>query len=99
MNDPLNIKTIHQEAPLGWAETHFGEVDLGDLRRNQRAVTIAAAMATNPAQSIPQIFPTPYEVKAAYSFFRHPEATPDNLQLAHREVVIEQLHRAGRSLL
>lgn len=99
MNDPLNITTIHQEAPLGWAETHFGEVDLGDLRRNQRAVTIAAAMATNPAQSIPQIFPTPYEVKAAYSFFRHPEATPDNLQLAHREVVIEQLHRAGRSLL
>ena len=57
------------------------------------------ASYTNPAQSIPQIFPSPDEVKAAYSFFRHPEATPDNLQLAHREVVIEQLHRAGRSLL
>lgn len=40
-----------------------------------------------------------YDVKAAYNFFRHPEATPDNLQLAHREVVLEQLHQAGRYLL
>ncbi len=46
-----------------------------------------------------QIFSTPYQVKAAYRFFRHPEATPDNLQLAHREVVIEQLHQPGRYLL
>ena len=99
MNDPLNVTTIHQEAPLAWAETHFGEVDLGDPRRNQRAVTVAAAMATNPAQSIPQIFSTPYEVKAAYSFFRHPEANPENLQQAHRELVIEQLHKPGRYLL
>jgi len=99
VNDPLNVTTIHQQAPLGWAETHFGEVDLGDPRRNQRAVTVAAAMATNPAQSIPQMFPTPYDVKAAYSFFRHPEATPDNLQQAHRELVIEQLHKPGRYLL
>lgn len=96
---PLNVTTMHQEAPLGWAEKHFGEVDLGDPRRNQRAVTIAAAMATNPDRSIPQMFINPYEIKAAYNFFRHPEAAPDNLQQAHREVVIEQLHGAGRSLL
>lgn len=56
-------------------------------------------MATNPAQSIPQMFLNSYDVKAAYSFFRHPEATPDNLQQAHREMVMEQLHQAGRYLL
>lgn len=82
-----------------WAATHFGEVELGDLRRNQRAVTIAAAMAANPDRSIPQMFINAYDIKAAYNFFRHPEATPENLQLAHREVVLEQLQLPGRYLL
>jgi hypothetical protein len=45
------------------------------------------------------MFHNTYDVKAAYSFFRHPETTPENLQLAHREVVMEQLHQAGRYLL
>ena len=39
------------------------------------------------------------DIKAAYTFFRHPEATPDNLQQAHREVVLEQMGKAGRYLL
>ena len=95
----MNITTIHQAAPRVWAEQHFGDLDLGDLRRNQRAVTIATAMATNPTRSIPQMFLNPYDVKAAYSFFRHPEATPEPLQLAHREVVLEQLQRPGQYLL
>lgn len=72
---------------------------MGEIRRNRRAVTVAAAMATTPAQSIPKMFIHPYDIKAAYSFCAHPEATPDNLQLAHREVVLEQMHRAGRYLL
>lgn len=45
------------------------------------------------------MFLTPYDVKAAYSFFRHPEATPDALQLAHREVVLEQMQHPGHYLL
>lgn len=45
------------------------------------------------------MFLNTYDIKAAYSFFRHPEATPESLQLAHHEVAIEQLHQAGRYLL
>lgn len=95
----MNITTIHQESPLAWSEKHFAEVDLGETRRNRRTVTMAAAMAMNPDQSIPKMFIHSYDIKAAYNFFAHPEATPDNLQLAHREVVIEQMQRAGRYLL
>jgi len=95
----LNFRSIHQEAPPAWAEQHFGEVDLGDPRRNQRAVTIATAMAINPDKSIPQIFINRSDIKAAYTFFRHPEATPDNLQEAHREVALEQMHQPGRYLI
>ena len=95
----MNVTTIHQQSPLAWAEKHFAEVDLGEVRRNQRTVSIAAAMAMNPDKSIPKIFTEAYDIKAAYNFFRHPEATPDNLQRAHRELVLEQLHRPGRYLL
>lgn len=56
---------------------------------------IAAAMATNPERSFPQILLKTSDLKAAYTFFRHAEATSDNLQLAHREVVIEQWHKTG----
>lgn len=56
-------------------------------------------MATTPDRSIPQMFLNTYDIKAAYTFFHHSEATPDNLQLAHREVVMEQLHNCGCYLL
>jgi Transposase DNA-binding/Transposase Tn5 dimerisation domain len=95
----LNITTIHQELPLAWAEKHFAEVDLGETRRNQRTVTIAAAMAANPDKSIPKMFIHGYDIKAAYKFFSHPEATPDHVQLAHRELVLEQMRLPGRYLL
>ncbi len=95
----MQITTLHQEEPLAWAEKHFSEVDLGEVRRSRRAVTIAAAMASNPAASIPKMFTQSYDIKAAYNLFRHPEATPDQLQEAHRELVYEQLQRPGRYLL
>jgi hypothetical protein len=62
MNDTLDVTTAHQEDPPAWAEKHFGEVDLGDPRRNRRAVTIATAMATNPDRSIPQMFLNTYYI-------------------------------------
>lgn len=95
----MKVTTIHQEPPLAWAETHFSEVDVGEVRRNQRAVTIAAAMAMNPAKSIPNLFIHSYDIKAAYNFFSHPETTPEQVQQAHREVVLEQMHLPGHTLL
>lgn len=78
---------------------HFGDVDLGEVRRNRRAVTIAGAMATNPDKSIPKMFIRPYDIKAAYAFFSDPETSPENLQMAHREIVVDQLEKPGRYLL
>jgi hypothetical protein len=96
----LRVATTHEGDPLSWAERHFGDLDLGDLRRNQRAVTIAAAMASKPGASIPQMFSNSYDIKASYNFFRHPEATPENLQQAHSEAVIDRMHsRPGQYLL
>jgi Transposase DNA-binding/Transposase Tn5 dimerisation domain len=72
---------------------------LDDLRRIDRAVTIGEAMAASPGKSLPQIFAHPYDLKAAYTFFRHPEATPDNLQAGHRERVLCEMEKPGRYLI
>jgi hypothetical protein len=87
------------EAPRTWAKRHFGSIEMADVRRVARVVTIAEAMATHPGHSIPQMFDHPYEVKAAYHFFNLEEATPERLQAGHRALVRQRLSQAGTYLL
>lgn len=89
----------HALEPSQWAGIHFGDAPLSDVRRVQRLQMIGEAMAANPGASIPQLFARPYDVKAAYHFFDHPEVTPESVQSAHRAWVMEQLERAGTYLL
>ena len=70
--------------PLAWAQQHVGDLDLGDVRRDERAVTIVSAMAAQPRASLPQLFPRWSELKAAYTFFSQPSNTPDELHASHR---------------
>jgi len=85
--------------PQRWAEIHFGELDLGDLRRNQRVINIAQATAAKPGASLPQTFPRWYDLKASYNLFAHPEASPDEVQATHRELVLEAMKEPGTVLL
>ncbi len=71
-------RTVHQSPPQAWAEQQFATVQVSDVRRAKRVRKIAAAMAANPGQSIPQLCATTYDVKATYAFLRHEEAAPDN---------------------
>ena len=93
--EPIN----HAMEPRRWAEVHFGEAPLTDVRRVERLKTMAEALAANPGASIPQLFARPYDVKAAYSFFNHPEVGPETVQSAHRAGVLEQLEAAGTYVL
>jgi hypothetical protein len=90
---------ISPQAPREWAIKHFAGAELSDVRRCQRVITIAEAMAASPGASLPQIFAHPYDLKAAYQFFKHEEATPDNLQAGHREQVLLEMEKPGRYLL
>jgi Transposase DNA-binding len=93
------VEIFHQDDPQQWAEEHFAAVPLSDVRRRKRVVRIAEAMAATPGRSIPQLFPTLYDVKAAYTLLHHPEATPDTLQTSHREEVKTALQHPGEYLL
>lgn len=85
--------------PQTWAEENFGDLDLGHEKRNQRAITTAAAFATYPGKSIPQACGSWYDVQATYKFFADESVTPDELQAQHREVTLARLHQPGTYLL
>lgn len=89
----------HRCDPRSWAEEHFGSTMFSDVRRVERAVTIATAMAANPGASIPRMFTRWYDTKAAYAFFAHWEVDAQMLQGAHRDVVLEAMRRPGTYLL
>ena len=82
-----------------WAHQHFRAARPGDHRRNARAQAIAQALAAKPGQSIPAVFDSHYAIKAAYSFFARPEATPDNIQAGHRDMTRIEISKPGQTIL
>lgn len=86
--------------PEAWAVQQFGQLDLGDKRRNQRAVRIAAAMAARPDASIPQQMGVVHQAKAAYRFLdRSDLVTFDALTQQHRQQTREAMGQLKRVLL
>lgn len=95
----MSISTHFGEAGR-WAQTHFGAVALGDVRRTRRVVALAAGWARQPGASIPQLSQgQAYAGKAAYTLLGQPQATPDSLQAPHRRLVSQQLQAPGTYLL
>lgn len=95
----MSISTQFGEAQQ-WAHTHFGGVALGDVRRSQRVVTLAAGWAREPGATIPRLSQgQAYASKAAYQLLGHAQATPDALQTPHRQHVAQQLQAPGTFLL
>ena len=52
-----------------WAQLNFGTCELGDKRRTQRVVKVAAHVADNPSASFPDQMGTWSDLKAAYNLF------------------------------
>ncbi len=52
-----------------WAETQFGTAELGDARRTQRLVSIMAAIARAPDESLPRQLGSLADAKAGYRLF------------------------------
>ena len=95
----MSISTQFGEAPQ-WAQTHFGGVELGDIRRTRRVVELTAGWAREPGASIPRLSQgQAYASKAAYQLLGHAQTTPDALQGPHRQLVAQQLQAPGTFLL
>lgn len=58
----------------------FPGLDFGDVRRNERFVTIVENIRVQPGSSIPKQSESWYETKATYEFFKHKAVTLEALQ-------------------
>lgn len=62
---------------------HFGQADLGHVKRTERLATLAAQVAADPSGSIPEQTVTWADTKAAYRLFDRPEVTFEAVAQAH----------------
>jgi hypothetical protein len=71
------------EEPEAWAVRTFGQAELGDLRRTDRLVQLAAALARNPESSLPASLRGEAETVGAYRFLNNVGVTPEQIQMPH----------------
>jgi hypothetical protein len=74
-----------------WASQELAALDVGDRRRTARAQHMVGAMAELPGGSVPQVFKTHAEVKAAYRFLSCEQVTPQALGAALREACVARI--------
>lgn len=58
-----------------WSESTFGECELGDTRRTQRLVKMAASLASKIGQSVAKCMDEEAEVEGAYRLLRNPNVS------------------------
>lgn len=66
----------------GWAEQEFGHAELGDARRVQRLVRMAADLAARPAGRITSVMERPADREAAFRFVENDAVPADAIALA-----------------
>jgi hypothetical protein len=75
-----------------WAVTEFADADLGDLRRTQRLVQLAHALAQRPGAALPEACGSGAMLKAAYRFFTNDDIAPDDIVQSHIEAPYSRLN-------
>jgi CHAT domain-containing protein len=77
----------------------FPHLDLGDIRRNERLVTIINNVSTQPGASIPQQNGDWSDTKATYEFFKNEQVSIDKLEKAIQHYGDSQLAQQSSVLL
>ena len=75
-----------------WAVTEFADAELGDLRRTQRLVQLAHALAQRPGAALPEACGSGAMLKAAYRFFTNDDIAPDDIMQSHIEATYSRLN-------
>jgi Transposase DNA-binding len=87
------------EQPEKWAVETFGSADLGDLRRTDRLVKMATAIAENPSASLPESMRNWADTLAAYRFLDNEAITHEQIMSAHWMTTRQEAMRHSRVLL
>ncbi len=77
-----------------WATEQWGQAELGDSRRQARAVALGAKLAARPGQSLPQQLESWSALKAAYRLLNERDVTHQALSEPHWQLSREQARGA-----
>jgi len=86
-------------SPTEWADRTFAAVDLGDRRRERRALTLAARMMRHLDASLPQQMHDRSALKAAYRLLDEEDVTHTALSQPHWDATRDRAGRADLALL
>lgn len=75
----------------------YANVDLGDLRLDDRLIRILPLLASNPGQSFPEQMDSEADQEALYRFLKNPKVTVDALLEGHRSQTLERM--SGRAVV
>jgi hypothetical protein len=67
------------EGPQAWAKRQFGQVELGDVRRNARLLHIAASACERPRGNLAAVFDNDKDEQAAYDFVESKDVEVEDL--------------------
>jgi hypothetical protein len=81
-----------------WAESEFGQAELGDARRTARLVHLATAVGDQPGASLPDACADPATLKAAYRFFANDAIAPDAILTSHVQATYARLRAVPLAL-
>src|SRR3954471_7639892 len=74
-----------------FGETHFGQANLGDLRRNRPLVSLANQIYRNPGGTLPVKLKQPKDYKAMDRLMNRPETTHASVLHTHRQHTLQQM--------
>jgi hypothetical protein len=77
----MNIKEL--EKVEKWAVETFGAAELGDPRRTDRLVKVAAALGENPSVSLPRSMRNWAETQGTYRFLNNEAITHEQIMMPH----------------
>jgi hypothetical protein len=86
----MNLSTI---------ESEVSECEFGDVRLKRRLESIVTQFSHHPTLNTPGAMKTKLELDNCYSFFDHPEVTPQKILSTHRNRTIERILSQKVSLL
>ncbi len=86
---------MNQQSAEAWAQDQWGAVELGDARRNARAVEVGAAIARHPEGSLPAQLEGWNELRAAYRLLNSEEVSHASLSQPHWQKTRQQAQQQG----
>jgi len=82
-----------------FGQMHFGNVSLGDVRRNQRVPQLVDAMVKHPGGTLPEKFSRAADLEAFYRLCDAEAVTHTAVLAGHRGLVLQKLHSTRKYLL